>query len=363
MRTIVALTLAALIGLPLAAAAQPRKEVRVYNWSDYIDPALLTEFTEKTGITVVYDVYDNNEIVETKLLAGKTGYDIVVPTTQFLVREIAAGVLGELDKKKLPNWKNLDLELMKRAAAYDPGNKHSFIYMWGTTLFAYNVAKIKERMPDAPVDSWRMIFDPAVVSKFKDCGVYLLDTPDEGFPAALNFLGLDPNSTKQEDLDKAAAALKAIRPFVRKFHSSENINALANGDICLAQIYSGDAGIASTRAQEANAGVEIAYGIPKEGAVIWFDVMAMPKDAPNKDNAYAFMNFILEPRNMARITNTVTYPNAVPASLEFIDEEIKSNPNTYPPESIMTKLYAKKPYDQRTQRTVTRLWTTITTGG
>jgi putrescine transport system substrate-binding protein len=362
MRIVAALTLALALAVPAGAVAQ-QQELRVYNWSDYIDPDLIPEFEAATGIRVIYDVYDNNEILETKLLAGRSGYDIVVPTTNFLVRQIAAGVIAEIDKTKIPNLANLDPALMERAAAYDPGNAHGFIYMWGTTLLAWNVDKVKERVPDAPLGSWRMLFDPAVVSKLADCGVYMLDTPDEGIPAALNFLGLDPNSTAQADLDKAAGLLRSIRPYIRKFHSSENINALANGDICLAHIYSGDAGIAQARAEEAGNGVRIEYAIPEEGAVIWFDMMVMPKDAPNKENAYKFMSFVLEPANMARITNTVTYPNAVPASLELVDEAIRGNPNTYPPAEIMAKLYAKKPYDQRTQRTVTRLWTSITTGG
>lgn len=362
MRTIAALILALILALPGTAAAQS-KQLRIYNWSDYIDPALLDEFTAQTGIAVTYDVYDGNEILEAKLLAGSSGYDLVVPTTNFFARQITAGIYTELDRSQLPNWGNLDPALMERAAAYDPGNKHGFIYMWGTTLFAFNPAMIYERMPDAPVTSWRMLFDPAVVSKFADCGVYMLDSADEAFPAALNYLGLDPNSTAQAHLEKAADVLRAIRPYVRKFHSSENINALANGDICLAHIYSGDAGIAATRAEEAGGTVDIQFGIPVEGALLWFDMMAMPKDAPNKANAYAFMNFILEPSNMARVTNQVTYPNAVPASLQFVDESIREDPAVYPPPDVMARLYAKKPYDQRAQRIVTRLWTSITTGG
>lgn len=345
----------------LGAQAQD-EVVRIYNWSDYIDPSVLRDFTEKTGIKVVYDVYDNNDILEAKIMTGHSGYDLVVPSSYILSRDIPAGVFEELDKTKISNWGNLDSKLMQRAAAQDPGNKHAFIYMWGTSGLAFNSAKIKEIMPDAPVASWRMLFDPAVVSRFKSCGVYMLDSADEGIPAALNYIGLDPNSTKEEDFKKAQSALAAVRPNIRKFHSSEDINALANGDICLAMIYSGDAGIAAARAKEAHNGVEISYAIPQEGAQIWFDMMAMLKDAPDKENAYKFMNFLLEPQNIAKITNAVTYPNAVLASLPMVKEAIRSNPNIYPPDEVLAKLYTKKPWDQRTQRMATRIWRQVATG-
>ena len=354
--------LALALGLVGTAAAQERV-VRIYNWSDYIDPSILTDFTEKTGIKVVYDVYDTNEVLEAKLLAGSTGYDLVVPSAHFLSRQVQAGLFEELDRSKIPNWKNLDPDLMREVANYDPGSKHAIIYMWGTTGFAYNAAAIKQRMPDAPVDSWRMVFDPAVASKFADCGIYMLDASDDMISAALNYLGLDPNSTSQADLEKAQDVLMKVRPYVRKFHSSEDINALASGDICLATIYSGDAGIAASRAQEAKNGIEVKYQIPKEGAQIWFDMMAMPKDAPDPDNAYAFLNYFLQPEVIAKATNFVTYPNAVPASRQFVKEEILEDPNTYPPDELMKRLYTKKTYDQRTQRVVTRIWQTVTSGG
>ena len=354
--------LALALGLAGTAAAQ-EKVVRIYNWSDYIDPSILTDFTAKTGIKVVYDVYDTNEVLEAKLLAGSTGYDLVVPSAHFLSRQIQAGIFGELDRSKIPNWKELDPGLMREVANYDPGNKHGAIWMWGTTGFAYNVAAIRQRMPDAPVDSWRMVFDPAVVSKLADCGVYMLDASDDMIAAALTYLGLDPNSTNQADLEKAQDVLMKVRPYVRKFHSSEDINALASGDICLATIYSGDAGIAASRAQEAKNGIEIKYQIPKEGAQIWFDMMAMPKDAPDPDNAYAFLDYVLQPEVIAKTTNVVTYPNAVPASKAFVKKELLEDPNTYPPDDLMKRLYTKQTYDQRTQRIVTRIWQTVTSGG
>jgi putrescine transport system substrate-binding protein len=360
-RTALAAAAAALIAFGPAHAQE--KVVKVYNWSDYIDPSVLTEFTAQTGIKVVYDVYDSNDVLETKLLAGSSGYDLVVPTGYFMARQIQAGIFQPLDRAKIPNWQNLDPALMAQAARYDPGNEHAFIYMWGTTGLAYNVDKIKERMPDAPLDSWRLLFDPAVAEKLADCGIMILDAADDVLPSALNYIGEDPNSRDPKVLEKGAEALQKIRPFVRKFHSSENINALANGDVCLSLMFSGDAGIAKTRAEEANNGVNIEYVIPKEGTQLWFDMMAMPADAPDPDSAYAFMNFLLQPEVMAKSSDFVTYPNAVPASLPLISEEVKSDPNLFPPDDLRQKLFVVTPYDQKIQRLVTRLWTRIVTGG
>lgn len=353
---------AMLLGAAGAATAQ-EQVVKIYNWSDYIDPQILEDFTKETGIKVVYDTYDSNDILETKLLAGSTGYDIVVPTASFLARQIQAGIFAELDRAKIPNLKNLDPTLMQRVANYDPGNKHGIIYMWGTSGLAYNVDKVKAAMPDAPVDSWQMLMDPKVAARFKDCGIYMLDAADEVLPMAQNYLGLDPTSHDSKVIAQAGEALKKVRPDVRKFNSSENINAMANGDICLAMMWSGDAGIARDRATEANNGVHVQYVIPKQGAQLWFDMLAMPKDAPDADNAYKFLDYLLRPEVIAKASNEVTYPNAVPASKEFIDDEVKNNPNTYPSDEVMKELFTVQPYDQRTQRTVTRLWTQITTGG
>ena len=290
----------ALIGLGGGLAfAQEEKVVNVYNWSDYIDESVLTEFEAKTGIKVVYDVFDSNDILETKLLAGATGYDVVVPSGTFLQRQIQAGVFQKLDPDKLPNLSNMWDVVSERTAAFDPGNQYAINYMWGTTGFGYNEAMITERMPDAPVDSWRMVFDPEVVSKFADCGVYMLDAADEMIPAALNYIGEAPDSQDPDVIKKAQDVLMAIRPYVQKFHSSEYINALANGDICLAVGWSGDVLQARDRADEAGNGVTINYVIPTEGALMWFDHMAIPSDAPHPDNAHIFLNYIMEPEVMA----------------------------------------------------------------
>ena len=359
-KTISAATVALFAALGPAAAQD--NVVHVYNWSDYIDEEILKEFTAETGIEVVYDVYDSNEILETKLLAGGSGYDVVVPSAEFLGRQIQAGVFQKLEKSKLPNLTNVWPQIAERVAAYDPNNEYSVNYMWGTTGIGYNVAEIKERMPDAPVDSWAMVFDPAVVSKFADCGVHLLDTPAELIPAALNYLGLNPDSREQADIDKGAELLKSIRPHVQKFHSSEYINALANGDICLAVGYSGDVLQARDRAEEAGAGVEIAYSIPKEGALMWFDQMAIPADAPHPDAAHAFINYMLKPEVAAKASNYVYYANGNLPSQELLNADVREDPAIYPDQATVANLYTKLPYDAATQRLITRAWTEITTG-
>jgi putrescine transport system substrate-binding protein len=236
------------------------------------------------------------------------------------------------------------------------------IYMWGTTGLAYNVDKVKQRIPDAPTDSWALLFDPQNAANLADCGIMALDAPVEVMASALHYLGEDPDSKDPAVLEKGAALLEQVRPYIRKFHSSEYINALANGDICVALGWSGDAGIAKTRAEEANNGVHVEYAIPKEGALLWFDLMAIPADAPSPDNAYALLNYLLEPEVMAKISNFVTYPNAVPASFAMIDEEVKGDPALFPTPEVKEKLFTVTPFDQKGQRTLTRLWTKVLTG-
>lgn len=351
----------AAVAMGHAALAKDR-EVRVYNWSDYIDESILEEFTKETGIKVVYDVFDSNEVLETKLLAGGTGYDVVVPTGPFLSRQIGAKVFQKLDKSKLPNISNMWDDISKRVAIYDPGNEYSINYMWGTTAIGYNEAKIKERMADAPVDSWDLFFKPEVLAKFKDCGVHVLDAADDILPAALNYLKLDPNSKNPEDLQKAAALMESIRPNILKFHSSEYINALANGDICLAVGYSGDILQARSRAEEAKNGQVINFGLPKEGAQMWFDQMAIPADSKHVEEAHIFLNYMMKPEVIAKASNYVSYANGNKASQEFLDETIKNNHSIYPNEETMKRLFVKTSYDAKTQRTVTRLWTKVVTG-
>lgn len=354
----------ALIALTAAGAVQAQDNVlHVYNWSDYIAEDTIEKFTAETGIEVTYDVYDSNEVLEAKMLAGSSGYDVVVPTSDFLQRQIGAGVYRELDKSKLPNLANMDEGLMAGASAYDADNAHAVIYMWGTTGIGYNVSAIAERLgDDYEVDSWSMIFDPEVSAKLADCGISLLDAPTEILPAAMNYLGLDPNSTAKEDFEAGAALLESIRPNIRYFHSSQYISDLANGDTCVAVGWSGDVFQAQARADEAENGVEIAYVIPNEGALQWFDMLAIPADAPNPDAAHAFINFVMDAQITADITNYVWYANGNAASMPLVEEEITSDPGIFPTEAAKAALWASTVYNARTDRTITRLWTRVKTG-
>jgi putrescine transport system substrate-binding protein len=347
----------------LCASAASADEVRVYNWSDYIDEGLLTKFEEETGIKLIYDVFDSNEVLETKLLAGGSGYDVVVPTGSFLQRQIQAGVFQKLDTSKLSNIGNLWDTIQERTAQFDPGNAYSINYMWGTTGIGVNVGKVKEILgDDAPIDSLSLVFEPANMEKLSACGVHFLDAPDEMIPAALTYLGEDPNSHDKAVIGKAEGLFAGIRPYVQKFHSSEYINALANGDICVAVGWSGDILQARDRADEADNGVEIAYNAPSEGALMWFDQMAIPADAPNPEAAHTFLNFILDANNMATASNYVYYANGNKASQEFLEEDVIGDPAIYPSAEAMANTYIKGPYPQKVQRVVTRLWTKIKSG-
>ncbi|WP_457301818.1 polyamine ABC transporter substrate-binding protein [Phyllobacterium sp. P5_D12] len=355
------LTAALALGISSSAWAADRV-VNIYNWSDYIDPAILEEFTKETGIKVVYDTFDSNEILETKLLAGGTGYDVVVPTANFLQRQIAAGVFQKLDKSKLPNLSNTWDMINERIATYDPGNEYSVDYMWGTTGIGYNVDKMKAILGSDEKPTWDVLFKPEVAAKFKDCGIHILDSASDVMPSALAYLGLNPDSKDPDELAKAGALLESIRPYVRKFHSSEYINALANGDICLALGYSGDILQAKTRAEEAKAGVNVAYAIPAAGAQMWFDLMAIPADAPHVAEAHEFINYMLKPDVAAKASNFVSYANGNKASQAVMDKEVLENPEVYPDEATLKKLFTVTPYDTKIQRVVTRLWTKVVTG-
>ncbi|RWI16139.1 polyamine ABC transporter substrate-binding protein [Mesorhizobium sp.] len=345
----------------LGAHAQDRV-VNVYNWSDYIDSSIIDDFTKETGIKVTYDTFDSNELLETKLLAGGSGYDVVVPTANFLARQIQAGVFQKLDKSKLPNISHMWDVILERTAKYDPGNEYSINYMWGTVGLGYNVKKVQEALGTDKIDSWDVFFNPEKLAKLKDCGVYVLDSPSDILPNAFKYLGIDPETTSLDDFAKAEEVMLKIRPYIRKFHSSEYINALANGDICLAVGWSGDVFQARDRATEANQGVEIAYSVPKEGAEMWFDQMAIPADAPHVAEAHEFLNYMMKPEVIAKASNYVFYANGNKASQQFIDKEILEDPAIYPDEATLAKLFTIAPYDSKTQRVVTRTWTKIVTG-
>jgi putrescine transport system substrate-binding protein len=345
---------------PVPAAEE--KVLNVYNWSDYIDPAVIEAFQKETGIAVTYDVFDSNEVLETKLLTGNSGYDVVVPSAYFLERQIKAGVFRKLDPALLPNLSNLDPALQARVAQHDPGNEHGVVYMWGTTGIGYDAGKLAEILPDAPVDSWSLIFDPAIISKFKDCGVSLLDDPTDMVSTVLLWLGKDPNSQSEADLAQAEQALLAIRPYIRSIHSSQYIEDLANGEVCIAVGYSGDILQAQDRAEEAGKDADIRYSIPKEGALMWFDALAIPADAPHPGNAHAFIDYLLRPDVAAANSNFVYYANANAAATALIDAELRDDPGIYPTPEVKERLQPNLAKSAEYTRLLNRSWTRFTTG-
>ena len=345
-----------------APASTEEKVVNVYNWSDYIEPATLEQFTKETGIKVNYDVFDSNEVLETKLLAGNTGYDVVVPSASFMERQIKAGVFMKLDRSKLTNWDKLDPEVLQRVALHDPGNEHAVNHMWGTDGIGYNEGKVKKIDPNAPVDSFKLVFDPAVAAKFKDCGISVLDAPSEMVGVALAYLGKDPNSQNEADLKLAEDLLLKIRPYIRMIHSSNYIDALANGELCIAVGWSGDVLQARDRAAEAGQGNVIKYTIPKEGTIIWFDMYAVPADAKHPDNAHTFINFMMRPEIAAANSNFINYANGNAASLSLVNESVRNDPGIYPSPEVKAKLFPDLAETPEFTRLLNRSWTRFTTG-
>jgi putrescine transport system substrate-binding protein len=338
------------------------KALNLYIWSDYLAPNTLSDFEKQTGIKVHVAYFDTNETLETRLLAGHSGFDIVVPTASYFERQIKAGVYLTLDKSKLPNLKNLDPQLMSRVALHDPDNAHGVIYTWGTNGIGYNEKMIKALMPDAPLDSWRLVFDPAVASRVAKCGISVLDSPAEMMRAVLNYLGRDPNSQKPEDLAAAEVTLTKIRPYIRNINSSEYIESLANGDLCIAVGYSGDMLQARDRARDANKGIEIKYTVPKEGSILWFDMLAIPKDAPDPDSAYAFMNYIMTPQVIADISNFKRYANANTAAQPLVQQAVRDDPGIYPSAEMRQKLAVQLADSADQTRAITRMWQKFKTG-
>jgi len=333
----------------------------IYNWADYIDPDTLKDFKQQTGVNVFYDVFDSNEVLESKLLAGRTGYDLVVPSSHFLARQIKTGAFYKLDKSKIPNLQKLDPKLLKFTEHDDPNNEYSVPYLWGTNGIGYNVDKVKQVLGIDKIDSWAYLFEPANLKKLTSCGVAFLDSADEMMPAMLHYLKLNPNSTNSEDYKKAEAKFMKIRQYVTYYHSSKYVTDLANGNICIAAGFSGDVMQAIDRAKDANNGVNVAYVVPKEGSALWFDMMAIPKDAPNIDIAHDFINFILEPKNIAKVSNYVGYANAVPEAMQHMDSDIVSNQNIYPDLSKLDNMYISINLPSNIVREMNRSWIKIKT--
>lgn len=357
-------TTTALLSLALCAASvQAAETVSIANWSGYIAPDTLAQFTQRTGIQTTYDVIDSNETTEAKLMTGGSGYDLASPSNHFLPRLIQAGAIQPLDRSKLPNWNNLDPKLMKLLETSDPGNRYGIPYMWVTVGIGYNVDKIKAIFGDTDVtQSWQLLFKPENIQKLKQCGVAFLDNPTQMVPITLNALGLAPHSEQPADLKKAEAALQAIRPSILYFHQAKYVSDLANGNICVAVGYSGDVLQARSRAEEAGNKEKVAFSIPKEGAGSFYDMMAIPKDATNVDNAYLFMNFLMRADIIAEVTNSLGYSNANAAATPLVDEAIRNDPASYPPQAVLATLYAVPDQPIAIQRVMNRGWTRIKLG-
>jgi putrescine transport system substrate-binding protein len=347
-----------------AGAATEEPVLHVYNWSDYIAPDTISNFERKTGIKVTYDVYDSNEVLEAKLFAGQSGYDVVVPSASpFMARQIAAKVYLPLNKAKLSGWKNLDPKILDLVAAADPGNTHGVPYLWSVTGLGYNKAMVLAALGErAPVDSWALLFDPANAKKLADCGISLLDTPQEVVPAMLAYLGLNPKSQDLGDLGTAMAALDRIRPYIRKFHSSQYINDLASGNLCLSLGYSGDVIMARNRAHDAHNGVEIAFRVPKEGAQMSVDMLGIPADAPHPANALRFIDYLLRPKVIADISDAVSYPNPNLPGTALVEPAIRDDPAIYPPAEVRRRFFVDLPAPADYERARTRAWTRLKSG-
>jgi putrescine transport system substrate-binding protein len=362
---VLALTALVSPGQVLPAAAQDRavdedRVVNIYNWTDYIDPSVLADFTKETGIKTRYDVFDSLETLEAKLFAGHSGYDVVLPSNEpSFSRLIRAGALATIDRSKVPNWKNLDPALMHRVEPSDPGNQHGAIYLWGSIGLGINPDRIKALAPDAPLNSWALLLDPVWAKQVAPCGIVMMDSAIDVIPSVLRFLGRNQDSSSPEDLEAVSKTLMAIRPYIREFASGGALEALATGQACLALDYSGDVDQAATRAKD---GVNVRYVAPKEGAEIGFDMLSIPADAPHKAEALAFIDFVLRPDIMARITNATRYPNAVPATRVLVPPALLNDPNVFPPDAVVERFFTIGPSTLAADRARTRLWARFKAG-
>jgi putrescine transport system substrate-binding protein len=361
LRALLLLAMAAPIGCGSAHKGPEQKVLNVYNWADYIGKDTLAKFERASGIKVIYDTYDADETLEAKMMAGDSGYDVVSTSTDFFSRQIKAGIYQPLDRSKLPNWKNLDPEVLAVEAEADPGNRYAMPYLRHVNGFAYNVDMIKARMPDAPLDSLDMIFKPQIIARFADCGVSFLDQPEDVLQLALNYLHLDPNTTDPADYKRAEQLLLSVRPYIRAFDSSEYMNGLGNKEFCISMSWSGDYAAAQARARAAGIDVHLAFTVPKEGANASFDALLIPADAPHPQAAHQFLNFILEPQIIAEITNEIHYGNDNLASNPYVDPQILNDPAIYPTPQMRSRLYEAAEVNPALERIRTRTWTRIKT--
>ena len=344
------------------ASGGEEKILHVYNWTDYIGRTTIADFEAKTGIRVVYDTYDSNELLETKLLTGRSGYDVVFPSAVPLERQAGAGALQKLDKSKLPNLSHMDPVVMDRVALNDPGNEHAINYMWGTAGLGYNPALVRKALGTDRIDSWNVIFDPAIASKLARCGIAFMDVPEDTLMVARIFLGRDANSQSTEDLAAAEALLKRARPHIRYFNTAQLVNDLASGEVCVAFSWNGYVIQARDRGAAASKPVEIAYAIPKEGSFIWFDTVAIPADAPHPGNAHAFLNYLMEPEVIAKVSNQIGYANGNRDSLPFLEARVRNDPAVYPSDEVKLGLHPDTAESPQYIREASRAWTRIKTG-
>lgn len=360
-KTALNLMLVGSVGL-FSTVSHAEQVVNIYNWSDYMAPGALEAFTKQTGIKVNYDVYDSNEVLEAKLMAGGSGYDVVMPSNSFFERQVKAGVYQSINKSKLTNAGNIDATLAKQIEKHDKGNVHNVPYAWGTIGIGYNTKMIAERLGTDEINSWDVLFNPALASKLADCGIAVLDSPAEMMSVVNNYRGVDPNSEDKGELDASTKLLSATRNNIKYFHSSKYISDLANGDICVAIGYNGDILQSQGRAEEAGQGVDIAFSIPEEGTLVWFDLMAIPADAPHPEAALKFIDFILTPQVAADISNYVYYAVPNTAATPLLDAEVVNNKGIYPTDEVKAKLYVQVAHTARFDRSLTRAWTNIKTG-
>ncbi|MFC6671088.1 polyamine ABC transporter substrate-binding protein [Marinobacterium aestuariivivens] len=357
------LALGVALGCSLSFGATAEDRVlNIYNWSDYISPEAVGRFEKETGIRVNYDVYDSNEVLEAKLMSGRSGYDLVVPTGAFMERQIKAGIYARVDRDRLSNYGNLDTQLLQTVARHDPDNAHGVPYTWGTIGIGYNLDLVEQRLGQVPVDSWDLIFKPELAARVADCGIAVLDSPAEVVAVALNYLGLDPNSEDKADLEQAEALLSGVQPHIKYFHSSQYISDLANGEVCVALGYNGDVLQSQDRAASAGQGVRVGYSIPREGSLAWFDLMAIPADAPHPEAAHKFMNYVLQPEVAAGISNFVYFAVANTEAEPLLDEAVRSNPGIYPSADVRAKLFSQNAHTARFDRLLTRSWIRVKTG-
>lgn len=351
------------LAVALSGAYAQDRVVNVYNWAEYTAPDTISGFEAATGIKARYDVYDSNDTLQAKLLTGKSGYDVVVPSTHYAARQIEGGLFQKLDKTRIPNLVNLDPDIMALVAEVDPGNEYLVPWGYGTNGLGYNVTRVQEIMgEDAPLNKWDMLFKPENAEKLKACGISVLDEAAQVFPAVLHYLGKDPNSSNPDDYKEALALLKTIRPYIRQFSSSGYIDELAVGDLCMVYGFSGDVMISGFRAREAGKDYRIAYYIPDGGAPVWFDTMAIPKDAAHVDEAHAFINYIETPEVHAAITNTMFYPNANREARKHVMADVANDPMIYPPADVAATLFVIKPQPLPVQRLQTRMWAELKSG-